>query len=341
MDKIIEDSMLTKHQQLVNLIKDEIQNGKYNAGDRIPSINETSFDYLISKDTVEKAYNHLKEIGVLTSVRGKGFYVSKLQSNSYTPKALLLFNKLNPYKRIIYYSIIEATKGAVIIDIDVHHCNLFVFEELLNKNLDKFDYFVVAPYFFDNNFNCINGYEQIKRIPKEKLIILDRKLTDHKITFPGIYQDFEEDIFLSLNQEIELLKKYNFLKLIFPKDRMYPPEMVKGFKRFCILNDFNSTVIDGIDDQDLLKKGDVYIVIAETDLIFIVKKCREQKFKLGRDIGLIAFNDTPLKELLEEGITTISTDFKFMGDFIGKLLTKKIPMQSVKKSAKMVVRNSL
>ncbi|WP_373523668.1 GntR family transcriptional regulator [Aquiflexum sp.] len=333
--------MLTKHQQLINLITDDIARGKYKTGERIPSINETSFYYLLSKDTVEKAYNELKEKGILTSVRGKGFYVSLAKGNSSRSKALLLFNKLNPYKRAIYYSIINTVKHHAVIDIHIHHCNLRIFEELLNENLDKYDHYVVAPHFFDTNFNSVDGYELIQRIPKEKVIIVDRQVVNHEQAYPGIYQDFEQDIFLSLYNALSLLKKYETIKLVFPKDRMYPPEMITGFKKFTFINEFKNLVIDGIDDDEILVVGEVYIVIAETDLISIVKKCREQKLKLGQDIGLIAFNDTPLKEILEEGITTISTDFNFMGEFIGKLITGEESIQLAKRPSRLIKRNSL
>ncbi|WP_315817822.1 hypothetical protein [Paraflavitalea speifideaquila] len=39
----------------------------------LPSINELSFEFEISRDTAEKGYKHLKKIGVLGSVPGKGF----------------------------------------------------------------------------------------------------------------------------------------------------------------------------------------------------------------------------------------------------------------------------
>jgi DNA-binding LacI/PurR family transcriptional regulator len=42
--------------------------------------------------------------------------------------------------------------------------------------------------------------------------------------------------------------------------------------------------------------------------------------KLGQDIGIISYNDTMLKEVVEDGITTISTDFKLMGRNLAKMI---------------------
>ena len=62
-----------------------------------------------------------------------------------------------------------------------------------------------------------------------------------------------------------------------------------------------------------LEKGEVYLIPDDRNLIRIIKKMKEKKFVLGNDIGIISYNDTLLKEIVEGGITTISTDFKKMG----------------------------
>jgi DNA-binding LacI/PurR family transcriptional regulator len=121
---------------------------------------------------------------------------------------------------------------------------------------------------------------------------------------------------------------------------MYPVEIIDGFKRFCFFHNFNNLILDGIDDEQLYE-GDSFIVLAETDLANIVKKSREQSFKLGKDIGIISYNETPLKEILGDGITTISTDFVEMGKTIANQILggeDKIPL---KNPFKMIIRKSL
>ena len=58
-------------------------------------------------------------------------------------------------------------------------------------------------------------------------------------------------------------------------------------------------------------KGDLFITIEETDLVNLVNQIREKEFIMGEEIGVISYNDTPLKQLL--GIAVVSTDFKIMG----------------------------
>ena len=71
----------------------------------------------------------------------------------------------------------------------------------------------------------------------------------------------------------------------------------------------------------ILKKGDLFVTIEEADLVNLVKQVREDEYELGTDIGIISYNDTPLKELL--GITVITTDFKVMGETAANIILNK------------------
>jgi len=338
-DRIHLDSRTPKYLQVVNLILDEIEQGKLKIGDRIPSINETSFDLLLSRDTVEKAYNELRDRGIITSVRGKGFYICSTNMGSKV-KVLLLFNKLSSYKKIIYYSILETLGGQASVDLQIHHYNRNILEDLLVQNLGNYNFYVLAPHFFDKNSHPETAYDLIKKIPKDKLLIMDRAVKGRENEFPGIYQDFAKDIFEALESGISLLRKYSRLILVFPRGDHYPVEIMDGFKRFCFFHDFNNMIVDGIDDEPLYE-GDSFIVLAETDLVYIIKKSREQSLKLGKDVGIISYNDTPLKEILAEGITTISTDFNNMGRSIANQILGEEDKIPIKNPFRFIVRKSL
>ncbi|WP_339878283.1 GntR family transcriptional regulator [uncultured Algoriphagus sp.] len=338
-EKIHTDSRTPKYMQVVNLILDDLDRGKLKIGDRIPSINETSFDFLLSRDTVEKAYNELRDRGIITSVRGKGFYISSTNMANKV-KVLLIFNKLSSYKKIIYYSIVETLGNQATVDLQIHHYNRSIFESLLERNLGNYNYYVLAPHFFDENTHPETCYDLIKQIPKDKLLIMDRDVKNHENEFPGVYQDFARDILEALESGITHLRKYSRLILVFPKGEMYPVEIIDGFKRFCFFHNFTNVILDGIDDEPLYE-GDSFIVLAETDLANIVKKSREQDLELGKDIGIISYNETPLKEILAEGITTISTDFIQMGQSIANQILGGEDRIPIKNPFKMIIRKSL
>ena len=97
---IFGDSRIPKYQQVINLIKSDIEQGIFKKGERIPSINETSEDFYLSRDTVEKAYNKLREEGVLVSVPGKGYYVNTAEPTGQL-RVLLAINKISAHKKKI------------------------------------------------------------------------------------------------------------------------------------------------------------------------------------------------------------------------------------------------
>lgn len=74
-------SGVPKYHQIVNAIVKDIEGGKLSMGDRLPSINEFSEQYYLSRDTVEKAYAFLKTKQIITSVKGKGYFVNATHSS--------------------------------------------------------------------------------------------------------------------------------------------------------------------------------------------------------------------------------------------------------------------
>src|SRR3546814_19082326 len=66
-----------KYLQIIDSVIHAISKGKLKRGDKIPSINQFSEEYLLSRDTVEKAYRQLIRDGILTAVRGKGYNINR------------------------------------------------------------------------------------------------------------------------------------------------------------------------------------------------------------------------------------------------------------------------
>jgi hypothetical protein len=127
-----------------------------------------------------------------------------------------------------------------------------------------------------------------------------------------VYENFEKDIYGSLTEAKESLAKYNRINLIFPSHSFYPIEIVQGFKSFCQDFAFDYAVLDSSDNVNL-KQGDVYITVMEDDLIILLDQILAKKLQIGVDIGLISYNETPIKRLIGQGISTMSTDFEQLG----------------------------
>ena len=109
---------------------------------------------------------------------------------------------------------------------------------------------------------------------------------------------------------------------------------------FCSINDFKSELIHEIPSDHPVKKNTAYIVIKESDLVNLIKNIRLSKLQLAKDVGVLSYNDTPLKEILSNGISVISTNFKSMGNTAAEtILEKKNVLQ--KNEFRFIERNSL
>ncbi|RTE53889.1 GntR family transcriptional regulator [Arenibacter aquaticus] len=341
--KIDEDSRIPKYQQIVDQIIYNISVGNLKMDDKIPSINTLSEEYFLSRDTVEKAYNLLKERKVILSIRGKGYYIARTQLISKV-NILFLINKLSSYKMRIYNSFINSIGGTAHTDLHIYHCEEDLFLNILEKNKGAYDYYIIMPHFKTDKLNHISFTDKVvdavNKIPKEKLILLDNPIAEVKGASIEIYQDFEDDIYSALKEGLAKIASYQKLIMVYPENSIYPypKRILHGFRKFCVEHNLDFEFLNEIYDDIILKKGDLFITISESDLVNLVKQIRDQEFIKGTDIGIISYNDTPLKELL--GITCISTDFKVMGETLARMIKEK-KKGKIKNPFSFIDRNSL
>ena len=332
--RINHDSEIPKYKQVVNLILSDIEAGIFKKGQRIPSINETSEELLLSRDTVEKAYVHLKKIGVLSSVRGKGYYVNQINVQQKIKVALIL-NKLSNYKRSIYYSFAESLGKKANVDVFIYNYNQEQFEEIVNNQLTNYDYFVILPHFKNENADIESV---IRKIPKEKVLLVDRNVEALK-DYPVVYQEYEKDIQSALEKGIVLIKKYSKINLVFPINEYYSKNILRGFQIFCQVNNLQFSIIDQLSETDV-KRDEAFVLISDDDLYRFIKISKSKNWKLGKDVGVVAYNDNQLKELLEDGITTISTNHDEIGRTAAQMILSK-DFKRIKNPFEFVKRNSL
>ena len=332
--EIDEDSKVPKYLQLVDTLLTDIQVGMVEIGGKIPSINETSEEFYLSRDTVVKAYDLLRNRGIITSVKGKGFYVASTAKNQ-GKRILLLFNKLSEHKKTIFNALANSLPEDTIIDLQVHHCDSSVLEKIIIENLGKYDHYVIMPHLKEETESVKAA---INKIPKDKLILINKNVEGIEGSYACVYEDFERDIFEGLKAGLEQIKKYKKLYLVFPNANYYCSGIKTGFKKFCKAHNFEWEIVNATNVE--INPGQVYIVIEEADLVEIIKKTSSENLKLGSDVGLISYNSTPFKEILAGGISVLSTDFEMMGSTVAGMIFNK-NKQKIKNPFSFVHRNSL
>ncbi|HMQ44298.1 MAG: GntR family transcriptional regulator [Confluentibacter sp.] len=341
--KINESSRIPKYKQIVDLIIGDISKGKLKIGEKIPSINELSESCYLSRDTVEKAYNQLKEQKVIISVKGKGYYTAKTDLISKI-NVFFMINKLSSYKMMIYNSFVNSMGINGHVTLAIYHCEESIFTRTLERHLGAFDYYVIMPHFKAENLEHQSitqaSHAILEKIPNDKLIILDNDRLELKANYGAVYQDFQEDIYNALKKALKKLEKYDKLVLVYPVKSVYPypRRIVHGFRKFCSKYGFDFEILNEIYDDMELDSKDAYVIIEENDLVNLVRQVRQKKRILGQDIGIISYNDTPLKELL--GITVISTHFKAMGETAASMVLNN-KLEKVKNIFEYIERHSV
>lgn len=316
--QIQEDSHTPKYEQVMNLIKSDIENGIFKRGERIPSINETSEDFLISRDTVEKAYAKLREQGVIKSVPGKGYYVNCDQPVDKI-RVLLIINKISAHKKKIVQAFVETLGEHAIVETCVHNYSTDMLKHILDENQGNYHYYAIIPCFKDFSEKTI---KVISSVPEDKLLLIDKDVKDLKGRYKAVCENFENDIYSVLNSALDRLTKYQRINLIFPDGNQYVSDIMTGFKKFCVEYHYEYCITN-VFDADCVKPRSLYIVIEEDELVNILKYCKNNHLEIGKEVGIISYNDTPIKEVLHDGIAVISTDFQKMGEAAAKMLLER------------------
>lgn len=319
-----------KYKQIINSIENAIDSGKFKKGDKIPSLNSIKDQNNISRDTVLMAFNDLKNRGIIQSVVGKGYYVASENINV-TQKIFLLFDEFNSFKEDLYNSFLDHLGENIQVDIFFHHFNKSIFNNLIHDNIGSYNYYVIMPANLKNTNNII------KALPKDSVYILDQ-LHDDLLEYPAIYQNFQQTMFTNLTKALDSIKKYKRLVLVFLKDKQ-PSSMQDGFVMFCEKNLLPFDIIYSLKNH-ALKKGDLYIIPEDKNLLRVIKKIKANDFVLAEDVGVISYNDTLLKEIVEGGITTITTDFNAMGKRLAEMIINKETLK-IENTNNLIIRNSI
>jgi len=84
----------------------------------------------------------------------------------------------------------------------------------------------------------------------------------------------------------------------------------------------------------------VYINLMENDLVILIEKILSTRLKVGKHVGVISYNETPMKKIILNGITTISTDFEMMGAKAAELILEN-SKEHVEIPFRLTLRSSL
>lgn len=300
-------SMVPVYKQIVQSVIDGIGQKKIQVGMKMPSIHKIGEEFGLAPGTVIRAYEELREMGLLSSQQGKGYYISNIQIQEKI-KVFLLFDRMNAYKEILYDAILQHLNPGIEVDVFFHHYDIRRFEKLIRENLGKYSFYAVMPH-FNQDVSKI-----LAKIPERKLIVLDKSVENLTGKYAAVYQDFESDIYTGLfEQRSEILNYQRFVFSCSESPFQFVPDgCIKGFSRFCAEQQMPFEIVRKL-DLSSISSGTIYLLYSDMELITLIKTVKAKQLVPGKDIGIISYDETPMKEILSGGISVLSTDFRKMG----------------------------
>jgi len=328
------------YKQIITQVAEQINSGALKDGDQIPSMNVLASDLQVSKETIKKSYNILRDRGMIDSKQGKGYYV--LNNKPPGAKILLLFDKISTYKQVLYNSFASNIGDDVEITIRLHNQDIDLFEQFIEENVDLFDYYIITPHFPLETLVRDRIKKILKRIPNRKLILLDRYIETITGNFGAVYQDAEHDVISGLSQGLDDIRKYNKLKILSMPGSLYAQILSKGIAKFCLDNQIEHEIFYHTKQPDLIQKGDLFLILnsqLDVELIEIARIAKRQGFIIGKDVGIISYNESPINEIVLNGLSVLSTDFEQMGRLTAQMIHTK-EMKKLKCNFRLIRRTT-
>lgn len=306
--KSLNNNDVPKYKRIFNAFKESIETNAYKPGDSIPSINDFSRDYKISRDTVFKAYTLLKSQGFIKSTPNKGYYIADNKI-----KVLLLISTFKAYKEVLYHSFMKNLPDNIIVDLQFHHYNVKNFKNMLDLQSGEYYKYIVM------GFDHPEVIEAINKIDDKKLLLIDWDFSKDKSS-NFLLQDFGKGFYKCLEEALHLFKKYDAINFMYPEYTFHPWESVVYFKKFCKSHNLKCHVIKNSKDFKV-EKNMAYISVNDRTLYDFLDQCALANFELGKDVGILSYNETPIKRFTYKGISVVSVDFKEFGAKAAEFIT--------------------
>jgi DNA-binding transcriptional regulator YhcF (GntR family) len=311
---------LSKHEQLVNGILNAIQNKALEQGDALPSVNNLINEFGFARETIAKAYKDLVKRGIVASKNRVGFFVSNSNVKQHLRVALVLF-AFDAFQET-FYKIFRSKLGkGVHIDVFFHHNNIDVLESTIHNIRGRYGMYVVAPIPHSRTASML------ETLPMDSFLMIDR-FEKMPGDYSYIVQEFQQSSYKAFAELGNTIKQYDGMIYYHRPAADTPIEILRAYKTFVkdfkIPSEIRAEYLPGT-----LEKGKVHFTINNTELWNMLKDCKLKKWKPGKDVGILSHNDEVVKELIFDGITTYSTDFKVMAEKAAEFVLKRKKIQEV------------
>ena len=257
MDAKLFGQQSSKVTQLADLISQAISMREFLEGDSLPSINELSRRYGVSRDTVFKAFSDLRERGIIDSTPRKGYFVTGQVTN-----VLLLLDQYTPFKETLYNSFAKHLPVNYKVDLLFHQYNERLFSTIVRESVGKYNKYVVM------NFDNERFSASLNKINPARLLLLDFGKFE-KERYSYVCQDFDESFYGALQRLDDRFSSYRKFVFLFPSSLKHPQSSKDYFFRFCQDYNLSGSVEEDVENLKV-EKDTAYLAIKQQDVVKVV-----------------------------------------------------------------------
>lgn len=352
-----------KYYTLMEQLKEQILNGEISPGEKLPSENELSARYRISRHTVRKALAILENEGCVEAVHGKGTFCSEGMRHGKNSKNIAVITTyISDYifPEVIRgidevlsrngYSIIlkntgnsrqkEAEHLRDLLEKDIDGCIVEPSKsQLLCRNMDlyqKLDQFGI-PYVF------IQGlYEQMKEKPH---ILMDDCQGGYLVTKHLLELGHRRILGVFKADDSQGKERHKgYVKALQEAGILYDPDLVIWFHT----EDRRTKPAAGV--KMLLEQGtmaDGVVCYNDQTAVQVISMLKENGYRIPEDMSVTGYDNSLYARHGEVGLTTIAHPQEKLGEMAAELLLEKIRGVSEEESriprviaAELIVRES-
>lgn len=294
-----------KYLQLADHFRQQIRSRQLSGHTHLPSINDLSAQYDLSRDTVRKAYMELKRTNLVEAVRGKGYYVRPTATSNAGNRRLVLLEGPEGLGAVVQRHFRPTDLNGMEIDYRFHYGEPQRLQTIAAGQLNRYAQILITGQFAGRASDTVR--KSIANFPAERTCVLLSHGEGLPLPYAGADIDWGKILLNGLLECKAQLREVTYLHLCFSPRSSLPKQLLPGFQQFCIASGIRGGIA-GADEIASPTAGSLYVISDVFQVMALLAAARANKLVLGRDYRVLFVGTEALPEIGGERITTLTID---------------------------------
>ncbi|MGV3081008.1 GntR family transcriptional regulator [Streptococcus dysgalactiae] len=318
------------YKKIYHFIKEQIESGRLQIGDRLPTEKELSEQFSVSRITSKRALVELEQEGLITRSRGKGSFVAENQVTSPgANKDLLLIlpfasdYELGDYAKGIMTSIAETgyrlmvqLASTVRLDTLSDYAGIIYYPEDVNHSIDFL-------FYCDHHHIPLVLLDKSLDLFQFPAVVADNKGGAYQLTQHLIDQDCDQIWFVATESFGEVSSvRDRYLGYLAAMAETSLPSSYFPKEKAETSDAYLNRLVTVLSETTVPKTG----LVVENDWLAIqlIQKSIQAGLSIPDQVAIVGFDNSQASRLLHPKLSTAAQDFYQMGQEAARLLLQKI-----------------